>query len=238
MNKVRSGILVFVVIFTMAFAFSSCSKNEVYLNDNWVLTSFTVDGETSSADLTDLNTPRFFCDDTLNVIFYIYGKMHYGKAQPTGDRTFRISYQDTDECMLAEITNEELIITNEDSDSFEMRFRLTDERTLIPTSDLEEVEGIEASFVTLDPLTVSFTNNTQEQWVYSEYYRIEKLDGGIWCLLPPDRPVTVRDIAHEIGPNMSSTLSYDLTPYGDLEDGEYRIACGTDTVCYAYFTIE
>jgi len=238
MNKIRYRILVFVAVFTMAFALSSCSKEEVYLNANWVLTSLTVDGETRSADLTDINTPRFFCDDALNVIFYNNGEMHFGKAQPRGDRTFRIDYQDSDKCMLAEITNGELVITIEGSDSVEMRFALTDERTLIPISDSEEFEGIEAKFVTLDPLTVSFKNNTQEQWVYSEYYRIEKLDGGIWYLLPPNSPVTVRDMAHEIGPNMSSTLSYDLTPYGNLEDGEYRIACGTDTVCYAYFTIE
>ena len=164
--------------------------------------------------------------------------MHYGKAQPRGDRSFRIDYQDSYESMLAEIIDEELIITIEGSDSVEMRFELTDERTLIPISDLEEFEGIEAKFVTLDPLTVSFTNNTQEQWIYSEYYHIEKLEDGIWYLLPPDRPVYVRDLEHTIGSNVSSTLSYDLTPYGKLEDGEYRIACGTDTVCYAYFTIE
>ncbi|MBR4947229.1 MAG: hypothetical protein IKZ29_01570 [Clostridiales bacterium] len=90
-----------------------------------------------------------------------------------------------------------------------------------------------------DKANVKFTNISDEPWSFGEYYRLEVLIEGQWYYVPSE-DYAVHDLMHEIGPGADITMTYDLSPFGELAPGDYRIACGGPTfnenVYYAYFT--
>lgn len=113
---------------------------------------------------------------------------------------------------------------------------------MIPVAENEGADAILTSVVSVDPFTVEFTNQSDQLWGFGEYYKIEVIKDGRWYYAPNYEPVSVHDLGHELEPGQSSTLIYDLSPYGSLAPGEYRIACGDigtgNNVYYAYFTVK
>ena len=90
-----------------------------------------------------------------------------------------------------------------------------------------------------DKAKVKFTNISDEPWSFGEYYRLEVFIEGQWYYVPSE-DYAVHDLLHEISAGAEYTITYDLSPFGELAPGDYRIACGgmdfTRDVYYAYFT--
>ena len=74
--------------------------------------------------------------------------------------------------------------------------------------------------------TVKLTNHDTELWGFGEYYSLEVFRNGTWYYQPLKHDLVVHDLGHELAPGQSQTMTYDLTPYGKLSPGRYRIACG------------
>ena len=90
-----------------------------------------------------------------------------------------------------------------------------------------------------DKANVTFTNISDEPWSFGEGYKLEVLIGSSWYYVPSE-DYAVNAILYEIGPGSEYTMTYDLSPFGELAPGDYRISCGgkdfTKDVYYAYFT--
>ena len=93
-----------------------------------------------------------------------------------------------------------------------------------PVSETPGTLQISAEFVGSG--TVRFTNHDTELWGFGEYYALEVLRDGAWYYQPARGDIVVHDLGHELAPGQSQTMAYDLTPYGKLSPGRYRIACG------------
>ncbi len=93
-----------------------------------------------------------------------------------------------------------------------------------------------------DNCTVQFENQGEETWFFGEYYCLEILIESNWYYVPTVNDLVVHDLAHELEPGQSTSLSYSLDPYGELQPGHYRIACGDignkTNIYYAEFDIE
>ncbi len=89
-------------------------------------------------------------------------------------------------------------------------------------------------------VTVEFENRDDETWHFGEYYELEIMIDGVWYYVPGE-DYCVHDLAHELAPGQRDSLTYSLTPFGKLDSGDYRIACGglgdKTNNYYAYFHI-
>ena len=109
-----------------------------------------------------------------------------------------------------------------------------------PVNDIPGTQFILVSVrVEGDEAKVKFTNISDEPWSFGEYYRLEVMFEGQWYYLPSE-DYAVHDLLHEISAGAEYTMTYDLSPFGELAPGDYRIACGgaafNENVYYAYFT--
>lgn len=109
-----------------------------------------------------------------------------------------------------------------------------------PVNDIPGTQFILVSVrVEGDEAKVKFTNISDEPWSFGEYYRLEVMFEGQWYYLPSE-DYAVHALLHEISAGAEYTMTYDLSPFGELAPGDYRIACGgmdfTRDVYYAYFT--
>ncbi len=100
-------------------------------------------------------------------------------------------------------------------------------------SDLEPVNDVQGTHYILvsvsgDPqnLKVSFTNIEDTAWLFGEYYKLEVFLDDTWYYVPAKEDYLVHDLAHELLPDATDSLTYDLSPFGELPTGSYRIACG------------
>ena len=108
-----------------------------------------------------------------------------------------------------------------------------------PANDIPGTQFVLASVRVEDnKAKVTFTNISDEPWSFGEYYKLEVLIGNKWYYVPSEDYI-VHDLMHEIGPGTTYTLTYDLSPFGYLAPGDYRISCGgldfTTNVYYAFF---
>lgn len=108
-----------------------------------------------------------------------------------------------------------------------------------PANDIPGTQFVLASVRVEDnKAKVTFTNISDEPWSFGEYYKLEVLIGNKWYYVPSEDYI-VHDLMHEIGPGTDYTLTYDLSPFGYLAPGDYRISCGgldfTTNVYYAFF---
>ena len=62
-----------------------------------------------------------------------------------------------------------------------------------------------------------FILSSDEVFLYGEYYSIQKLVDGNWFYAPTVEDVVVHDLAHELSPGASYTMTYSLLPYGELQ---------------------
>ena len=109
-----------------------------------------------------------------------------------------------------------------------------------PANDIPGTQFVLVSVrVEDDKAKVTFTNISDEPWSFGEYYKLEVSIGNEWYYVPSEDYI-VHALMHEIGPGTTYTLTYDLSPFGELAPGDYRISCGgldfTRNIYYAYFT--
>lgn len=85
---------------------------------------------------------------------------------------------------------------------------------------------------TEDEVTVTFCNDTEEEWGFSEYYSLQVLLDGTWYQIPvtPENNWGFNDIEWILPAGEERSMSYDLTMYGDLPAGNYRLVAEDMTV--------
>ena len=100
---------------------------------------------------------------------------------------------------------------------------------LVPVEETPGTDNIQVSIVDITEgkdITVKIKNLSDEVFLYGEYYSIQILVDGNWFYAPTVEDVVVHDLAHELSPGASYTMTYSLLPYGELNNGgHYRIAC-------------
>jgi len=70
-------------------------------------------------------------------------------------------------------------------------------------------------------LTLSYINHTEHSLLYGLHYTLQYLDSGEWITI--DNPTPLHDVAYIVESMSSFTQAIDLTVYGDLAQGHYRI---------------
>ncbi|MCC8181780.1 MAG: hypothetical protein LIO45_02185 [Clostridiales bacterium] len=70
--------------------------------------------------------------------------------------------------------------------------------------------------------TVLLDNQGNESYVHGDDFSLEWEQDGAWYVLPPQREVAYCEI-YELPAQSQETLACNLTIYGDLEEGHYRI---------------
>lgn len=71
--------------------------------------------------------------------------------------------------------------------------------------------------------TVLIDNQSGYEMSYSEYYSLQLERDGEWYTLPPREPLAFSDIAYVLQDLEQATVTCDLTVYGDLAAGHYRL---------------
>lgn len=96
------------------------------------------------------------------------------------------------------------------------------ELSKIKETDVPQRDGIEFDMDYYDfdtkELHMIFANNTQETFIYSEYFKIYNYNSGVWEEILPREDFTVNDLAYELSPNQSAQVVCDLKAYGELDD--------------------
>lgn len=101
-----------------------------------------------------------------------------------------------------------------------------DNRFYRKSEDLpSEKNGVSLSFVSLEDnrVTVSIKNDSDGYFSYGEYYTLQKKIDGEWYTLPCVKEWAFYDVLLEIPAGVKTEEICDLTPYGTLEKGTYRI---------------
>ena len=97
--------------------------------------------------------------------------------------------------------------------------KITDELT-------NEKDGVTFKFISLDGdiATLEYQNNSDKEFQYGEPYYLQKIIDGSWYGLPVAKSnYGFNDILNLIKPGQSRQTKCDLSLYGELEDGWYRI---------------
>lgn len=87
-------------------------------------------------------------------------------------------------------------------------------------------DGVELSISAIEgnTVTVLIQNNSSEDFIYGTYYSLNKEIDGVWYVLPPKLSnYGFTDIAMILSGGESKEEQCDLTMYGELSDGHYRI---------------
>lgn len=97
---------------------------------------------------------------------------------------------------------------------------------LHPADELTPPENVTAGFLgrTGNNITVKFTNNGEDEWTYGEYFSVQVLLDDTWYTVPPiPGDWGFNDIAWICPAGNTHQKSYDLSMYGTLPDGKYRL---------------
>ncbi len=81
-------------------------------------------------------------------------------------------------------------------------------------------------FVSIDgnKVTVEYNNNSDKEYLYGDYYYLQKNINGEWYQIPVALSnYAFNDIAHILNPGGNAKFTCNLTMYGELEAGHYRI---------------
>ena len=74
---------------------------------------------------------------------------------------------------------------------------------------------------TNESLTVEFKNNDNDPWIYGERFAIQVLVDNEWYIVPSEMVFNL--IGYNLYPNESITKTYDISSYGTLPSGTYRL---------------
>ena len=72
-------------------------------------------------------------------------------------------------------------------------------------------------------LTVEIDNHSGYEMEYGNEYSLQKLEGEEWVEVKPKQEYGWMDIAHIIPDLTVNTETYDLTPFGTLSPGKYKL---------------
>ena len=89
-----------------------------------------------------------------------------------------------------------------------------------------EKDGVSLRFVSLDgsKVIVEYVNNSDKEYLYGDYYYLQKSIDGEWYQIPVALSnYAFNDIAHILNPGGNAKFTCNLTMYGELEAGHYRI---------------
>ena len=244
MKRIISIILTMALAFAAVLTFASCAEGKTMaISSNWKFDSMTTGGKTTKAsDLTEDEIPMIIIDsDKLNegeyfVTYRQSGKNHNASMSSQSDGTYRINYADSDKDMIARVKGEKLTLTIDGNKDLSIVFRYTDEQILIPVEDKEGPDHIKAKMI--DKGKVEITNEGDEEYMYGRFYQLEVQKNGKWCYARLADHYAWTDIGIMLAPGATNTEEYDLSYYGTLNPGEYRLAVGDTGACiYAYFTV-
>lgn len=74
---------------------------------------------------------------------------------------------------------------------------------------------------TNESLTVEFKNNDNDPWIYGEVFSIQVLVDNEWYIVPSEMAFNL--VGYNLYPNESVTKTYDISSYGTLPSGTYRL---------------
>lgn len=101
-----------------------------------------------------------------------------------------------------------------------------------PAPDYISVELVRQ---TEDKLTVKYTNSGSEEWLYGTHFSVDVCLGGEWYNVPTvTGEWSFTDIGLILMPEQSREEVYNLSMYGELPSGQYRIVANG---CVVEFTI-
>ncbi len=83
-------------------------------------------------------------------------------------------------------------------------------------------------------LELEVTNNLGMDWIYGEYWGLEILLDDTWYAVPLKKDLTVNDIAYGLPMGESRKHTYDLSYYGELPEGSYRLVISGLDIDAAY----
>ncbi|MCI9077309.1 MAG: hypothetical protein HFH68_00085 [Lachnospiraceae bacterium] len=92
-------------------------------------------------------------------------------------------------------------------------------------SKKNQPHGLEITSVKIKgtKLEVKLKNKKKKENYYSEYFSVQAKLDGVWYDIPVKDDMAFNDIAYIIKAGGKVKKSYDLTPYGKLPSGRYRI---------------
>ncbi len=83
--------------------------------------------------------------------------------------------------------------------------------------------------------TVKIENRSGYEIEYDNAFSLERAEGDEWVTLQPEEEIAFEDVAYVLPDLEDAEVKCDLNPYGELEDGHYRIE--KDDI-YAEFELE
>ena len=248
-NFILIGV-VFVTVMKISFyapsAVTRVKSKHSPITSNWEFYSLRSDGKTLKAkDFNEDDIPKITIEDDSSDERYFFvtyqqtGQTHYAKMILLSkfDRTYRIDFFDSGRDMEAEVDEDKLILTIDDVDGIVVIFKAAEDETLIPVDEYEGPDYMKVK-MTGDG-TVEFTNESDTVYDYKFFYKLEFLKDGKWYYARYENYVPWPDNGGGfLSPGCSMTRDYDLSCYGKLSPGEYRLAVGDEDAClYAYFTV-
>jgi len=87
-------------------------------------------------------------------------------------------------------------------------------------------EGITMELVSRsdDAIVARFSNNSGEEWTYGLSYRVQVCLDGSWYNVPAEQEYAIISIAMMLPDGKTQEESYNLSFYGQLPSGHYRLA--------------
>ena len=85
---------------------------------------------------------------------------------------------------------------------------------------------------------VEFTNNDEKQVTIGNYYNLEVYQLGQWRYYSSKEAILSSEQPIDLNPGCSKVCSYNLSSFGKLIPGIYRIACGDDGTGTNYYYVE
>ena len=244
MKKIFTGIMVITMALAAVLAFTSCARGKtMVITSNWKFDSIKSGGKTTKAsDLKEDDIPMIIIDpdkqdkDSYYVTYRQNGKNHKASMIEQSDGSYRIDYTDSDKAMFARVKGEKLTLTIEGNKDLSIVFRYTDEEIVIPVDDKTGPDYIKVKMT--DYGVVEFTNEGDDTYLYGRFYQLEVQKNGKWCYARYKDHFAWTMEGVLLSPGETNTEKYDLSYYGTLKPGEYRLAVGDIDACiYAYFTV-
>lgn len=248
-NFILIGV-VLVAVMTISFyapsAVTRVKSKHSPITSNWEFYSLRADGKTSKAnDFKEDDIPMITIEEDNSDERYYFvtyrqnGETHYAKMILLSkfDRTYSVKFFDSSRDMDAVVEEDRLILTIDDEDGISIIFKATDEEKLIPVTETEGPDFMKVKMI--GDGTVEFTNESDSVYDYEFFYKLEFLKDGKWYYARYENYEPWPDNGGGfLYPGSSMTRDYDLSCYGKLSPGEYRLAVGNEDAClYAYFTV-
>jgi hypothetical protein len=139
--------------------------------------------------------------------------------------------------MIAKVTGDKLTLTIDGTKGISVVFRYTEEEMLILADEDKPAPDYVKAKMT-DKGKVEIINEGEGAYQYGKFYQLEVQKNGQWYYARKIESFAFTMVAILLPGGSSNTEEYDLSHYGTLKPGEYRLAVGAPDACiYAYFTV-